>query len=541
MKTRRARHILILLVAMLVMTSLACSVFTPKASPPARCNAKDGQWVSEGGVGFIVSDCVVSDLALYLVSGDSPRVSIHRAFAPSATIENNRFSSHSAQGEGTLTINGSFTSPTMAQGTWALTKGAQIGGTTITQDTSRKWIASFKQALTPTSIAANRTPSPTPLPSLTAWGQSSPTSVAAVPPTSVPTTTPRSTATKAPTPTPRPTTTVIDAQVKKLFSPGPDPVAVAVAGDSLWIADGQQHKVYQLDRAGTVQSSFVLKPQGDIRGLAWDGEALRVLLSDYQKESRIVRLSQVGAVLSSLSLPLYAKSLAWNPKGATFWVINGEGDYLLEFTAEGKLLQILHAPVFGDSEALACAPDGLWGLSGFGTWVRFGFDGRYLSSNEFNVETFASTLSLTWDEQGYLWLSVNSSREIFQYSVRQAEADRELPPEMQGGLSERTSGELPLPGATLQSAKSSDEAVILITNNLSGPLNLSVDSENSRDVHQSVSVAPGETWTVTVPQGTYKLYASANLPEPVAFSGSVLLVRGYEHTWSIADPKASDQ
>jgi HEAT repeat protein len=47
------------------------------------------------------------------------------------------------------------------------------------------------------------------------------------------------------------------------------------------------------------------------------------------------------------------------------------------------------------------------------------------------------------------------------------------------------------------------------------------------------AVAPGETWTAKIPQGVYAVFASANASTPIEFSGTVLLLRGYDNTWLI--------
>ena len=102
---------------------------------------------------------------------------------------------------------------------------------------------------------------------------------------------------------PRKTTTVLDVEVSKSFAPGPDSAAIAVAGDDIWVADGKQRRIHQLDRNGAPLGSFPVKAEGEFRGLTWDAEALRLLVQDYRLGSQVIRLDTQGNELSRFTVP----------------------------------------------------------------------------------------------------------------------------------------------------------------------------------------------------------------------------------------------
>jgi len=336
------------------------------------------------------------------------------------------------------------------------------------------------------------------------------------------------------------TTTVLDAQVRKLFAPGPGTAGIAITGDSIWVADGEQGRIHRLDRSGAPVGSFQLKTQGEYRGLAWDGEALRLLVYDYRAGSQVLRLDAQGKTLSSFTVPADLHALAWDGEGGSLWTIaSGSEGFLLEFDASGKLRQTLSVPVFGTIEGLALAGDGLWVLSGFGKWYRFSFAGEYLASAELSMEVFAKDPALAWDEEGSLWVSVAETREIYQFSLREAAVDAELPSELRSSSEARTTGELPLPVPALRALPENTNAVVRVANGLSAPLIVSLDRANSSDVHESAVVQPGDAWSVAIAKGgAFTLFANANAVEPVAYFDKILLLAGYEYTWVLGDAVA---
>ncbi len=348
-------------------------------------------------------------------------------------------------------------------------------------------------------------------------------------------------ATPAPAPMPTTavvaTTTVLDTQVLKLFAPGPDTAGIAVTRDAIWVADGEQKRIHHLDRSGAPVGSFQVKAQGEFRGLAWDGEALRLLVHDYQLGSQVIRLDVQGKVLSTFTVPADLRDLTWNAVDESFWtIVSGSDGFLLELGAGGELRQTLNVPVFGSMESLAWAPDGLWMLSGFGKWHRFSFDGEYLASAELPMEVFAKDPALAWDGDGFLWVSVADTREIYQFALRQAAVDVELPSELRSSSEAGVEGQLPLPRPSFRALPGSTNAILHVANGLSAPLIVALDSTSGGDVHQSAAAAPGETWSAAIAKGgAFTLFVGANAAEPVAYYGKILLLAGYEYTWVIGD------
>ncbi|MBC7232194.1 MAG: TIR domain-containing protein [Chloroflexi bacterium] len=315
---------------------------------------------------------------------------------------------------------------------------------------------------------------------------------------------------------------VPDALVGEFFSPGPSPVALAVAGDTLWVIDGKQRVLYQLDRFGMPLASFPITFTTSVLSMAWDGAALRLVLSDPPHNPLIVHLNAMGTVLDSFTQRLPWKGdQTWSGADGTMWEYRDE--FLLKFSADGELLQTFHAPIWGGLEALAWAPDGLWVIGIFGDWYRFGFDGSLLRSGKLSVGTFPYYPTLTFDEQGYLWLLFQGDRKIYQLSLHQVEVQLQPTPLPKPGT------ELALPRPQLRSATAEDKSIAHITNNLQGPMTLSFGDE-------STILAPGTVWSKELEPGVYTVYASANIPGPIAFAGKELLVAGYEYSWVLERP-----
>ena len=78
--------------------------------------------------------------------------------------------------------------------------------------------------------------------------------------------------------------------------------------------------------------------------------------------------------------------------------------------------------------------------------------------------------------------------------------------------------------------------MVSVTNALSGRLTISVDNAYGTEGHESGMIEPGQSWTVRLAPGVYKIFASTNAPKAIAFLSNELLVRGYEHTWTLTMP-----
>jgi len=128
-------------------TATPTTIPTATPTPPA-CIVQDGEWVSGTGISFRVSNCKVSDYSqAFLVPGPAPGTVIGLVFVRFVgpfPIKDNKFSFQQAQGEGTLSVSGTFTSATKARGIWTLTKGAEVGALRAEEDTSDEWSASPK-------------------------------------------------------------------------------------------------------------------------------------------------------------------------------------------------------------------------------------------------------------------------------------------------------------------------------------------------------------------------------------------------------------
>jgi hypothetical protein len=277
---------------------------------------------------------------------------------------------------------------------------------------------------------------------------------------------------------------VPDELVGEIFAPGPQPVALAVMSDTLWVADGQQNLLYQLDDVGEPLATFPI-------------DLSTTILGNHRSDC--------------------------NPVDGTTWEYRG--DFLLKYSADAVLLQTLYAPIFGGAEGLAWAPDGLWVVSIFGKWYRIGFDGRELDSGHLRFGAFPFYPKLAFDERGYLWLTLQDDRKIYQLSLRQEEVRPGLPAVLPG-----QAADLVLPRPQVRPAVITDTAVVRITNGLKGTMTLSFGEH-------SAIVKADDTWSAELPEGVYTVYASANVPEPIAFSAEELLVEGYEFVWVLSRPE----
>ena len=177
-------------------TSPQVAMSNSAANASAPCAVENGQW--SGVVAFTASNCVISNLVLYLYSGDAGYGSVYMVYAQGEIrIENNQLAYQETLDGGTLSIKGTFTSPTAVQGTYAVTKGSKIGGGTATvlQDINQEWKAAPKTAETPVAIVADtpeapKAAPPTVAPSPTIFIQPSPTPQPTTSPTPRPTSTP---------------------------------------------------------------------------------------------------------------------------------------------------------------------------------------------------------------------------------------------------------------------------------------------------------------------------------------------------------------
>jgi len=380
------------------------------------------------------------------------------------------------------------------------------------------------------AIVAVTAPGP-PTPTPTGTPTATPTATGTPPPTNTPTATPTATGTPTPTNTPTPPPTppvtpgtpvvsVPGALATRFPAPGITPVALAAAGDRLWVADDKQRVIYQLDRAGEPQVSLPITPTGTITGLVWDGEALHLSLSGTAERRQIVRLDASGGVQRALSLPIAPDGLAWDARHGTLWVYS-RGSFLLEFNQEGRLLQTVHLPTQGSIDGLAWAEDGFWVIDAFDKWYRFSDSGVLWLRGDLELDPPVYVGALSLDGTGHLWLLTTRDRQILQFALRSETVEVE-PASWPGG-------DRPLPRPRLEPVADTEQAVVEVNNYLENSITFTVGD-------QAPVVAKGTTWTATVQPGDYPIRAVAGGARPIAFSGRELLVKGYKHIWSIEYP-----
>jgi len=380
--------------------------------------------------------------------------------------------------------------------------------------------------LTPT--AAPTAPAPT---AITATKVvQAPAQSPAVVPTSPPPTAPVITPPPLPTPAPGQIVAVPDAQTGLLIPPGPQPVAIAVGGDSIWVADDTEHRIYQMDRTGATLSSFAIGNRDWVSGMAWDGQALLVVMGDWGSPN-LVRLDTQGNVLSSVPFPVNATGLGWNAADSTIWTAVWEQghSFLVQFAKDGKLLQILVADVFGMPDGLTCATDGIWVTDTFGDVDRFSFSGDRLRHANLNIGDLPQ-ISPAVHADGTLYLISKRNRKIYQFSTRpEGAAPMPTPyPEERGARY--------FPQPTIEPTTAGGLPTVRITNGFSGPLTVSVDRDDY-PTHEAGIVQPGQTWTVQAEAGAYTIFASTSGQGMVTLWAKELLVKGYAFTWVASPPQ----
>lgn len=196
---------------------------------------------------------------------------------------------------------------------------------------------------------------------------------------------------------------------KELAAPGLDPRGLAWDGQYLWVADGFEGTISQVDpgtgkvlkayEAPTASADALPMPEG----LAWDGTNLWMISSD---EAKVLKLRPSdGKVLAAVSSPSEdATGLAWD--GSALWVSDPRASKLYRIDAkDGRVLKTL--------EVAEIFPTGLaW--DGQSLWLGDELDGKLY---QFDVAGGKPTRAakapdgtlagLTWDGQA-LWIAFAS-------------------------------------------------------------------------------------------------------------------------------------
>jgi DNA-binding beta-propeller fold protein YncE len=319
---------------------------------------------------------------------------------------------------------------------------------------------------------------------------------------------------------------VPDVLTGVIIPPGPAPAAIAVAGDTLWVADNQDHRLYQMDRAGATSGSFDLSPQDEVYGLAWDGQDLLLALGGWDR-CRLVRMSTAGSVLGSVPFPVNAIGLGWNPADSSVWTAmwdNG-GTFLVHLTLEGRLVETFRPNLFGMPDGLACGPDGLWVTDSFGDVARFSYSGARLAQTDVDTGSLPQ-VSPAIDADGTLFLVSERNRRIYQFSTR-LDAARSDPTPMPDEPGARY-----LPRAIIERLPAAGLPTVSIQNGFSGALSVSLDRINYSD-HEAAVIQPGQTWTAQVQPGAYTIFASTSGQGMVTLWGAELLLKGHTFTWQV--------
>ena len=196
---------------------------------------------------------------------------------------------------------------------------------------------------------------------------------------------------------------------KELAAPGLDPRGLAWDGQYLWVADGFDGVLYQLDPAdGEVRKSYEAPTaSADAlpmpEGLAWDGTNLWMISAD---EAKILKLRPMdGKVLAALSLPSEdAIGLAWD--GSALWVSDPRGSKL--YRVDSNDGRVLRSVAVDDIFPVGLAWDGS------ALWLSDEIDGKLY---QFDPGSGKPTLAargpegamagLTWDGEA-LWVAVAS-------------------------------------------------------------------------------------------------------------------------------------
>jgi len=379
---------------------------------------------------------------------------------------------------------------------------------------------------TPVTVAPTAAPQPTATSVVAATAGQPPTRTAIPVPTAPPPTKPAITPAPLPTMAPGQAVAVPDAKIGVIIPPGPGPAAIAVAGDTLWVADNQDHRLYQMDGAGGTVSSFAISNQDTVYGLAWDGQDLLLALGGWDR-CRLARMSTAGSVLASVSLPVNPVGLGWNAEDATLWtsVLEQGLTFFVHLTPEGRLVETVRADVFGGPDGLTCAPDGLWVTTAFGDAARFSYSGARLAQSSTDLGTFPQ-LSPAMGADGTLFLASESNRRIYQFSTRldAARADPTPLPDERGARY--------LPRPAIEQLAAGGSPSVRFQNGFAGPLTVALDRINYSD-HEAAVIQPGDTWTVAVEPGAYTLFASTSGQGMVTLWGRELLVKGYAFTWRV--------
>lgn len=138
---------------------------------------------------------------------------------------------------------------------------------------------------------------------------------------------------------------------------------IAFDGESLWVNDFTQKKVFEIDpETGKILSSFNIPEMGSgSSGIAWDGQYLYLVdwLKRDQPRAPLYKVGREGSLIDIIELE-EAGGASITFDGQYFW-ISPSGRGIRKFDKQGKLVGEIYAAAFG-GEAIAHDGEYLWVL-----------------------------------------------------------------------------------------------------------------------------------------------------------------------------------
>ena len=136
--------------------------------------------------------------------------------------------------------------------------------------------------------------------------------------------------------------------------PGPQAWGMTYDGNHLWVNDFSEKKVYEMDTAGNVISSFEIPDkEGGAKGITWDGEYLYLM---GWTTPAIYKIDKLGNLIEKIGIKggWAGGGLTWD--GSYFWAPGGKG--ICKIDSTGQIVGGIYA-----------ASEGTWDLA---------WDGNYL-------------------------------------------------------------------------------------------------------------------------------------------------------------------
>ncbi|MFX0093657.1 MAG: right-handed parallel beta-helix repeat-containing protein [Candidatus Hodarchaeota archaeon] len=121
--------------------------------------------------------------------------------------------------------------------------------------------------------------------------------------------------------------------------PGPQAWGMTYDGENLWINDFAEKKIYEMDKNGTVLSSFASPDtEGGAKGITWDGECLYLM---GWTTPTIYKLNKSGSLIDKIEIKdgWVGGGLTWD--GNYFWAPGGKG--ICKIDKDGRIVGGIYA------------------------------------------------------------------------------------------------------------------------------------------------------------------------------------------------------